>query len=70
MQDFQQLCDQCAAQGVQSVLTELSANDDIAALAKVCSTRAQEVRAQGDAAAAERLTEAVQYLTYLLLPYD
>ena len=64
------MCDQCAAQGVQSVLTGLHANEDIAALAKVCFVRAQAVRAQGDAAAAERLTEAVQYLTYLLHPYD
>jgi hypothetical protein len=70
MQDFQHLCDQCAAQGVQSVLTELRAHEDIAELAKLCSARAQEVRAHGDTAAAERLTEAVQYLTYLLLPYD
>ena len=70
MNDIEQLCDQCATQGVEAVLPSLDAREDIEALAQACLARAQQAKEQGDQSTSDRLIGAAQYLNYLLLPYD
>jgi len=70
MNDIEQFCDQCAAHGVQAALGGLDIQGNIEVLAQACLLRAGQAKAKGDGAQAERLFGAVQYLNYLLMPYD
>jgi len=68
--DIDILCDRCAARGVSDVVDELHERDEIEALARACSKRAQFDAEHGDPQQAARLVAAVQYLNYLVFPYD
>jgi hypothetical protein len=68
--DIDTLCDRCAARGVSDIVNELHERDEIEALARACSKRAQFDAEHGETQRAERLVAAVQYLNYLVFPYD
>jgi hypothetical protein len=69
MNDVDVLCARCADQGIQEVLADVH-SQDLEALARACSARADDAQQSGNDEQADRLRAAAQYLTYLMFPHD
>jgi hypothetical protein len=73
MTKIERLCALCAKKGASALLRRLRGSEDLHALARACTARAEELDRAGDGAAAAQLREAarslVQYAAYRGLPY-
>jgi hypothetical protein len=73
MTEVERLCALCARRGALALLRRLKGPEDLHALARACTARAEQLDRAGDDAAAAHLREGarslVQYAAYRALPY-